>query len=79
LRVPSGGTLRLEVEASTWVGGRADVIWSGENVGSLILGREPARFEHRAAGDGYLRVEIRGPDGAVVALTNPIFVQAAAP
>jgi hypothetical protein len=79
LRVPSGGTLRLEVEASTWVGGRADVIWSGEKVGSLILGREPARFEHRAAGDGYLRVEIRGPDGAVVALTNPIFVQAAAP
>ncbi len=79
LYVRSGEALAVEVEAAQWAGGRADVVWSGDKVGSLVLGRDPVRFEHRPPRDGYVRVEVRGPDGATVALTNPIFVTTGGP
>ncbi len=69
----------VEVRAGTWAGGRADVVWSGDRVGSLVLSRDLAGFEWKAPSDGYVRVEVRGPDGALVALTNPVFVTAEGP
>ena len=69
----------VEVSAAAWAGGRADVVWSGEKVGSRVLGREVGGFEYKAPGDGYVRVEVRGPDGAVAALTNPVFVKTVGP
>jgi hypothetical protein len=69
----------VEVSAAAWAGGRADVIWSGDRVASLALGREVGGFEYKAPGDGYVRVEVRGPDGAVAALTNPVFVKTEGP
>jgi hypothetical protein len=64
----------VEVRAAAWAGGRADVVWSGDSVGSLALGRDLGGFEYRVPADGYVRVEVCGPDGSVAALTNPIFV-----
>jgi hypothetical protein len=69
----------VEVRAADWAGGRADVVWSGDRVGSLALGRDLGGFEWKAAGDGYVRVEVRGPDGAFAALTNPVFVTTEGP
>jgi PHP domain len=79
LAIRKGGTLVVEVSAAAWAGGRADVVWSGEKVGSLALGRDLGGFEYKAPGDGYVRVEVRGPDGAVAALTNPVFVTTGGP
>jgi hypothetical protein len=64
----------VEVRAAAWTGGRADVVWSGDKVGSLALGRDLGGFEYKPPADGYVRVEVRAPDGSVAALTNPIFV-----
>ncbi len=69
----------VEVSAAAWAGGRADVVWSGDRVGSLALGRDLGGFEYKAPSDGYVRVEVRGPDGVVVALTNPVFVTTEGP
>jgi hypothetical protein len=69
----------VEVRAADWAGGRADVVWSGDRVGSLALGRDLGGFEWKAPGDGYVRVEVRGPDGSLAALTNPVFVTTEGP
>ena len=74
LAVRKSEPIVVEVRAAAWAGGRADVVWSGDRVGSLALGHDLGGFEYRAPADGYVRVEVRGPDGSVAALTNPIFV-----
>lgn len=79
LHVRSGEALAVEVQGASWARGRADVVWTGEKVGSVVLGRDLARFEYQPPRDGYMRVEVRGPDGTAVALTNPIFVTTEAP
>jgi hypothetical protein len=79
LHVRMDETFVVEVDGPAWAGGRADVVWSGDKVGSVVLGRDPVRFEHRAQRDGYVRVEIRDRDRGVVALTNPTFVTTGVP
>jgi hypothetical protein len=76
LSVAGGAPLRVEVEAPGLSGGRADLYWNGEKAASSPLGAEArAAFDRTATADGYVRAQLYDAQGAVFALTNPIFVK----
>lgn len=76
LTVPPGEALRIEVGvAETYAGGRADLVWRGEIVGSSkIEAAGTVRFTHHVAADGYLRIHVHASDGSPLALTNPVWI-----
>ena len=75
LPVVAGRVFRVEILAPGLGGGRADLYWNGESAASAPLGPEGgAAFERTASVGGYLRVQLYDAEGAIFALTNPIFV-----
>lgn len=81
IRAKAGEAIQVDVEgAPEYDGARADLLWNGEVVASNVLAaRGGARFERHAATPGYLRVHLFAPDGTLLALTNPVYVEVAAP
>ncbi|PYQ26076.1 MAG: hypothetical protein DMF81_00575 [Acidobacteria bacterium] len=78
LRLSAGQTVEVEVPAVVGgaAGGRAELVWNGEPAGEAPLSTgAPARFRRAATASGYLRVELRAPDGGLVVLTNPVYLE----
>jgi hypothetical protein len=74
LRVREGETVEVEVTAEAFVGGRVTLICDGLPAGEVPATRSgPARFRRNAT-QGYLRAQIASSDGAIMALTNPVYL-----
>jgi len=79
LRVRAGQTVDVEVAAAAGgpAGIRAELVWNGEPAGEAPLSSDaPARFRRVATASGYLRAQLRTAEGGLVALTNPVYVEA---
>jgi predicted metal-dependent phosphoesterase TrpH len=78
LALPEDGELQVEVrtEGAAYAGGRARLLWRGEVVDSAPTGPgQVLHFRRWVAGDGYLRVQVSGGGGSLLAMTNPTFVR----
>jgi len=75
-RLAAPGPVRLSVRVSGAAGGR--LMFSGPGAGALTsaepLRAEDARTFDLPAARGWLRVDVRGPDGALWLLGNPIYL-----
>ena len=69
----------VEVRAAAWAGGRADVVWSGDKVGSLAPRPRPRRLRVQGSGRRLRAGGSTRPGRSVAALTNPIFVTTEGP
>jgi len=70
------GAFAIEVAAPGLARGRADIYWNGEKVDSAPLeGENPVVFDRTASAEGYVRVQLYGADGRILALTNPIYIK----
>jgi PHP domain-containing protein len=80
LKVPPGQRYQVEIVApadAAFERGRADLFWSGEKAGSAPLhSGHAARFSRAATADGYLRAHVYRADGAIMAITNPVYIAA---
>ena len=81
LELVAGEPLRLEAAGDApYAGGRVQFVWRGETLGSLdVPAGAPAWFAHYPAADGYVRAHFFAPDGAPLAITNPVWVTVKAP
>jgi hypothetical protein len=72
---PGDGSAVLEVRAPGVRDGRVVFIVNGVRLPSMPVGAHvPARLE-RILEPGFVRAEIYGADGSLIALTNPVFVE----
>jgi hypothetical protein len=77
LTVRAGERVSIEValDPDAYRGDRVDLIWRGETVAHVAVPPDgKVSFERYPPEPGYLRVQIAGPDGAVHAIANPIFL-----
>jgi hypothetical protein len=63
----------LATTASAYAGARIDLLWNGEPVASTSV-VDRAVFVRHPEASGYLRAQIVGPTGTLLAVTNPIYV-----
>ena len=78
ITVARDGAVRVEVTVPPAVTrGRVDLVHDSVVVESAAIaaGGGPIRFERTITKDGYLRVHVHGPDGAPLAVTNPVFLE----
>lgn len=76
LRLARGESIKIELRSlRAYEGARVDLMWNGEIVDTAVMGgTAPVVFERFAATTGYVRVHVNRPDGAPLAVTNPIYV-----
>lgn len=72
LTCAAGEAIAVSIDAPGAAGGRVDVVWDGVTRESRSAGGDVSVTLPAAA--GYLRVTVRAADGAVLAMTNPIYV-----
>lgn len=74
LEVPDGAEVSFAAEIHEAAGGRLEVIRNGVRVQSLDVDDRPVKFSLRADGGmRWVRVDVRGPDGKLWLLGNPIY------
>ena len=81
LRVTAGEPLHVSVEAAAPVykGARVELYWNGERVASSTMSdKGHVEFQRYASTGGYLRIHLFGVGGQPLAITNPVFIEAAA-
>ncbi|HEY8573012.1 CehA/McbA family metallohydrolase [Phenylobacterium sp.] len=85
LEAAAGAAVRLSARVVGAAGGTARVAWNGPALGAAgeqRLSGADQTVAFQLAGDGrprWLRVDVRGPDGSLWLLGNPIFLNPAAP
>ena len=72
LTCPSGAAVSLTVSMPESRDARVDLVWNGDTIASNPV--SAATFT-LPAGSGYARVHVVAPDGATIAITNPIYVR----
>jgi hypothetical protein len=79
LHVPRGDPVRVELRGAP-PGTRVDLLWNGEPIAEATVPADGAvTFNRHPAARGYVRIHLTRPDGTLLAVTNPIFIEVTTP
>ena len=67
--------VRVKLPEAGYDGARVDLVWRGEVVGTARPSAGVAQFERFPAESGYFRVHVVSGEGAMLAVTNPVFLK----
>lgn len=79
VRVPRGDEIRVELRGGP-AGATVELLWNGEPISTAVVPADGAvTFSRFPVARGYLRIHLTRPDGTLLAVTNPVFVEVSAP